>query len=121
MKRKILYIGIISLVAFLIGRNTVEPMEPKQTVQTTQTETKTTLNLSDPKDFDLACDFVGKIIDWNTDGKELAIMTSDGYELYAYKEPNTDVYEGNRIVDVIETDNRKIAIKQNGRNYIIKE
>ena len=26
-----------------------------------------------------------EIVDWNTDGKELSISTSDGYEYYAYK------------------------------------
>lgn len=54
-----------------------------------------TLNLSYNEDFSLACDFMGQIVDWNTDGNELSIMTADGYELYAYK--SQDVYNTNRM------------------------
>lgn len=32
-----------------------------------------------------ACNFVESIVDWNTDGKEISMMTEDGYEYYAYK------------------------------------
>lgn len=121
MKKKILYIGIISLAAFLIGRNTAEFTEPKQTVQTTQAEPKTTLNLNNSADFDLACNFAGNIVDWNTDGTELAISLSNGIEVYAYKTEETDIYKGNRIVDVVETDKGKIAIKKDGTQYNVNE
>ena len=87
-KLHIAAIAAVSIGCFFIGRATVHYeniTEPKQTVQATQTETKTEPNLNDPKDFELACDFVGKIVDWNTNEEELSIMTSDGYELYAYK------------------------------------
>ena len=44
------------------------------------------VDLSDSKQFNYIDTFLGSIIDWNTDGKELAIMTSAGYELYANKQ-----------------------------------
>lgn len=49
------------------------------------------LNLDTETGWNLANDFVGQIVDWNTDGEELAIMTADGYELYAYK--TEDIYQ----------------------------
>lgn len=48
------------------------------------------LNLDTETGWNLANDFAGQIVDWNTDGEELAIMTADGYELYAYK--TEDIY-----------------------------
>lgn len=48
------------------------------------------LNLDTETGWNLANDFAGQIVDWNTDGEELAVMTADGYELYAYK--TEDVY-----------------------------
>lgn len=64
-----------------IGRMTV----PKKTM----TENYS-LNLDTETGWNLANDFTGKIVDWNTDGEELSIMTADGYELYAYK--TEDIY-----------------------------
>ena len=107
-KSKKLHIAAITAVSigcFFIGRATVHYeniTEPKQTVQAIQTETKTTLDLNDPKDFELACDFVGKIVDFNTDGKELSLMTSDGYELYAYKSQN--IYRNHLFVPIDGTE-----------------
>lgn len=74
MKRKILYmitIVFIAIFSFQLGRGTRED-----------------LDLSNKKDFEIACELIGSIVDWNTDGKELAIMTQDGYEMYAYKSEN---------------------------------
>ena len=48
------------------------------------------LNLNTETGWNLANDFVEQIVDWNTDGEELAIMTEDDYELYAYK--TEDIY-----------------------------
>lgn len=83
MRRKILYVAataILVTVSFIIGRNTVNQSGK--------------LNLDNNADFEMACDFMGQIMDWNTDGKELAITTVDGYELYAYKAE--DVYQMER-------------------------
>lgn len=102
MKKKILYIGIISFAAFLIGRNTAE--------------TTKAVNSS----YDQACDFAENIVDWNTDGTGLALSLSNGLEVYAYKTEKTDVYKGNRIISVSETDNGKVATKKNGKQYFVK-
>lgn len=66
MKKKIiatLFTVIIAASAFLMGH-----------VTTTATE-KTLIAVED-------------ITDWNTDGKELSLMLSDGTEVYAYKSSN---------------------------------
>lgn len=59
---------------------------------------KSTLNLNDPNDINMVCDIFGKIVDWNTDGQELAVMTADGYEFYAYK--SADIYQNKNYVPV---------------------
>ena len=46
------------------------------------------LDYSAEQDYSYADAFVGDIVDWNTNGEELSIMTSDGYEFYAYKSQN---------------------------------
>ena len=83
MKKKILYIlitAIITLTAFYIGRNTAEP-----TTKVIHTMPEK-VDLSNPKQFNYIDTFLGSVVDWNTDGKEMAIMTSDGYELYLNKQ-----------------------------------
>ena len=87
MKKKIIYIlttAVITLTAFYIGRNTAP--------HTTTTKAKVIhtmpekIDLSNKDQFDYIDTFLGSIVDWNTDGKEMAIMTSDGYELYLNKQ-----------------------------------
>lgn len=46
------------------------------------------------------CDFMSEIVDWNTDGEELAVFTKDGYEFYTYKSDN--VYENKNFIPVEE-------------------
>ena len=85
MKKKILYIlttAVITLTAFYIGRNTA----PTKTTTKTVTVMPEKVDLSDSKQFDYIDTFLGSITDWNTDGKEMAIMTKDGYELYLNKQ-----------------------------------
>lgn len=80
------------------------PTEKLVYVPQIQTETeyievpKSTLDLNDPNDINMVCDIFGKIVDWNTDGQELAVMTADGYEFYAYK--SADVYQNKNYVPV---------------------
>ena len=87
MKKKILYIlttAVITLTAFYIGRNTAP--------HTTTAKAKVIhtmpgkVDLSKKDQFNYIDTFLGSIVDWNTDGKEMAIMTSDGYELYLNKQ-----------------------------------
>lgn len=83
MKKKILYIlttAVITLTAFYIGRNTAEPAT--KVIHTMPEK----VDLSNSKQFDYINNFLGSVVDWNTDGKELAIITSNGYELYANKQ-----------------------------------
>lgn len=85
MKRKITYIlttAVIAVTAFYIGRNTA----PTKTTTKTLTVMPEKVDLSDSKQFDYIDTFLGSITDWNTDGKEMAIMTKDGYELYLNKQ-----------------------------------
>ena len=66
MKKKITYIvimAVISVTAFLIGRNTAQHNK-----------------------MDCIDSFMDSITDWNTDGKELVIMTDNDYEFYAQKQ-----------------------------------
>lgn len=46
------------------------------------------LDYSAEQDYSYADAFVADIVDWNTNGEELSLMTSDGYEFYAYKSQN---------------------------------
>lgn len=78
MKKKIAYIlatAAIGIAAFLIGRDTV--------VITVDTEPESYSDNINP----------AEIVDWNTDGQELAVFTSNGYEYYAYK--SEDIYDNN--------------------------
>lgn len=70
---------------------------------------------SQEQDYNYADSFVADIVDWNTNGTELSLMTSDGYEFYAYK--SADEYDFNKayvgldnIVDVEKTENGTIRI-----------
>lgn len=77
MKKKIVT-SIITLslvgVSFFVGRQTA----PTPTVE------EMTVNEQ--------IEFMSTITDWNTDGNELAVTTSDGYEFYACKSEN--IYGG---------------------------
>ena len=88
MRKKITYILItaaVSCAAFFVGKNTVNP----------------TYDLETDTGVEAVCDYMGSIVDWNTDGEELAVMTDDGYEFYAYK--SDDIYS-NRLFVPIESE-----------------
>lgn len=100
MKTKIFYIlttAVITLTAFYIGRNTV-PHTTTAKAKVIHTMPKK-VDLSDDAQFNYIDTFLGSITDWNTDGKEMAIMTKDRYELYLNKQasiyqPNLKQYIG---------------------------
>lgn len=80
------------------------------------------LDYSQEQDYSYADSFVVDIVDWNTDGEELALMTSDGYEFYAYKSANE--YEFNKayvglddIVDVEKTEGKIRIYTKDGTIY----
>lgn len=89
MKKKVvcLMITVIALVgSFEIGRQTQMNTTGEKVVETMPNG----VDLADDTQYSYIDKFIGSITDWNTDGKELAIMTSAGYELYAQKQD--DVY-----------------------------
>lgn len=82
------------------------------------------LDYSAEQDYSYADSFIADVVDWNTNGEELALMTSDGYEFYAYKSANE--YEFNKayvglddIVDVEKTEGKIRIYTKDGSVYEI--
>lgn len=82
------------------------------------------LDYSAEQDYSYADAFVCDFVDWNTNGEELALMTSDGYEFYAYKSANE--YEFNKayvglgdIVDVEKAEGKIRIYTKDGNVYEI--
>ena len=101
-KRNIVLIMVLIIIsAFFVGRKTVIMQNEKE------------INI-DPE-YDMVCDVMESIIDFNTDGYELSVILEDGTEVYAYRKENIDAYKGNRIVKT----NGNIATKKNGEQYYI--
>lgn len=90
MKKKMVYLIITSVAlfgSFEIGRQTQMNTTGEKVVKTMPNG----VDLADDTQYSYIDKFIGSITDWNTDGKELAIMTSDGYELYAYKQDKSRI------------------------------
>jgi len=115
MKRKILYIlttAVIGAAAFSIGKNcTVEPAQPKtpELMEMTVENGGLYLEYSDGKNFfthwipsedleEAGLIDTAHIVDWNTDGEELAVMTENDYEYYAYQ--SADIYQNRNFIPV---------------------
>ena len=80
------------------------------------------LDYSQEQDYSYADAFVTDIVDWNTNGTELSLMTSDGYEFYAYKSQNE--YDFNKayvalddITDVEKTEGKIRIYTKSGNVY----
>lgn len=124
MKKKIVYIlttAVISLTAFFIGKFTSESDTPDQkTTKTTTVETKTAQEIKsiETTEYGMLITFgdntgvfvdtgslekaglinTANIIDWNTNGQELAVITENDCEYYAYR--SADVYQNRAFVPV---------------------
>lgn len=121
MKRKILYIlttAVIGMTAFFIGKNFTKPAQQPETVQPETTQTAPEIAGLTVTEYGLQIDFTdntgiwietedlenaglintANIIDWNTDGTELAVMTENDYEYYAYK--SAEIYDDRAFVPV---------------------
>ena len=124
MKRKIAYIfttAVISLAAFSIGKFTSESDTPDQkTTKTATVETETAQEIKsiETTEYGMLITFgdntgvfvdteslekaglinAANIIDWNTDGQELAVITENDCEYYAYR--SADVYQNRAFVPV---------------------
>ena len=116
MKKKIAYLtitAVIGVTAFFIGKNfSTTPTQP-ETIQTapeishlTVTEYGLQIDFTDNTGIWIETEDLEKaglidtanITDWNTDGTELAVMTENGYEWYAYKSEN--IYQNRAFVPV---------------------
>lgn len=121
MKRKILYAltaAVIAVTAFSIGKFTTTEPETVQpeTIQTAPELMEMTvessglfLEYTDGTNFysywipaedleNAGLINTENIVDWNTDGQELAVMTKNDYEYYAYKSEN--IYQNRAFVPV---------------------
>lgn len=108
--------------AYNTTRTAAEPVKAESR-QNSATETNNRkLDYSAEQDYSYADSFIADVVDWNTDGEELALMTSDGYEFYAYK--SADEYEFNKayvalddIVDVEKTEGKIRIYTKDGTIY----
>ena len=112
--------------AYNTTRTAAEPVKAvsRQNSATEITSETQKLDYSQEQDYSYADAFVCDIVDWNTNGEELALMTSDGYEFYAYKSANE--YEFNKayvgldnIVDVEKTEGKIRIYTKDGNVYEI--
>ena len=124
MKKKIAYLtitAVIGMTAFFVGKNfSTTPTEP-ETVQPETIQTAPELIEMTVENGGLYLEYsagnnfysywipaenleraglinTANIIDWNTDGQELAVMTENDYEYYAYKSEN--IYQNRAFVPV---------------------
>ena len=124
MKRKTLYVlttAVIGVTAFFIGKNFEKPAQQPETVQPETIQTAPELMEMTVENGGLYLEYsdgnnfysywipsddleraglidTANIIDWNTDGTELAVMTETGYEYYAYK--SAEIYQNRNFVPV---------------------
>ena len=102
---------------------TAAEAESRQNATEITTETHNgKLDYSAEQDYSYADAFVGDIVDWNTNGEELSLMTSDGYEFYSYK--SADEYDFNKayvalddITDVEKTEDKILIYTKDGTIY----
>lgn len=102
---------------------TAEPVKAESWQNATEITSETQkLDYSQEQDYSYADSFISDVVDWNTDGEELALMTSDGYEFYAYKSANE--YEFNKayvalddITDVEKTEGKIRIYTKDGTIY----
>lgn len=124
MKKHTSYIiitAILIVTAFLLGRNSIEP-----TIQTiTKDVIPDTVDLSQDDQLEYIDSFLASIVDYNAGYDELAVYTSDGYELYVQRHEN--VYKPQikayMAFDEIESwtvdDSILIITTKDGNNYEI--
>lgn len=110
--------------AYKTTKTAAEPVkaESRQNSATEITSETQKLDYSQEQDYSYADAFVCDIVDWNTNGEELSLMTSDGYEFYSYK--SADEYDFNKayvalndIVDVENTENKIQIFTKDGNVY----
>lgn len=105
----------------IVAINTTVSRHNSATEITTETHNGK-LDYSAEQDYSYADAFVCDIVDWNTNGEELSLMTSDGYEFYSYK--SADEYDFNKayvalddITDVEKTEDKILIYTKDGTIY----
>lgn len=76
------------IAAYNTTRSAAEPVKAESRHNSATETHNAKLDYSQEQDYSYADSFIADVVDWNTDGTELALMTSDGYEFYAYKSQN---------------------------------
>lgn len=109
--------------AYNTTKTAAEPVKAESRQNATEITSETQkLDYSQEQDYSYADSFIADVVDWNTNGEELALMTSDGYEFYAYKSKNE--YDFNKayvglddIVDVEKTEGKIRIYTKDGTIY----
>ena len=112
--------------AYNTTKTAAEPVqaESRQNSATEITSETQKLDYSQEQDYSYADAFVCDIVDWNTNGEELSLMTSDGYEFYSYN--SADEYDFNKayvalddITDVEKAEGKIRIYTKDGSVYEI--
>lgn len=118
---KKLVITLLTATTIFSGIAAINTTVSRQNATEITSETQK-LDYSQEQDYSYADSFIADVVDWNTDGEELALMTSDGYEFYAYKSKNE--YDFNKayvglddIVDVEKTEGKIRIYTKDGTIY----
>ena len=108
---KKLVITLLTATTIFSGIAAINTTVSRQNSATEITSETQKLDYSQEQDYSYADAFVCDIVDWNTNGEELSLMTSDGYEFYSYK--SADEYDFNKayvalddITDVEKTEGK---------------
>lgn len=118
---KKLVITLLTATTIFSGIAAINTTVSRQNATEITSETQK-LDYSQEQDYSYADSFIADVVDWNTDGEELALMTSDGYEFYAYKSKNE--YDFNKayvalddIVDVEKAEGKIRIYTKDGTIY----
>lgn len=121
---KKLVITLLTATTIFSGIAAINTTVLRQNSATEITSETQKLDYSQEQDYSYADAFVCDIVDWNTNGEELSLMTSDGYEFYSYK--SADEYDFNKayvalddITDVEKTEGKIRIYTKDGNVYEI--
>lgn len=119
---KKLVITLLTATTIFSGIAAINTTVSRQNSATEITSETQKLDYSQEQDYSYADSFVVDIVDWNTNGTELSLMTSDGYEFYAYK--SADEYDFNKayvglddITDVEKAEGKIRIYTKSGNVY----
>jgi hypothetical protein len=119
---KKLVITLLTATTIFSGIAAINTTVSRQNSATEITSETQKLDYSQEQDYSYADAFVCDIVDWNTNGEELSLMTSDGYEFYSYK--SADEYDFNKayvalddITDVEKTEGKIRIYTKDGTIY----